>query len=430
MKTIALAWTYLWARPLAALLNVALLALGVACAGFVLIVADQFNRAFDRDLAGIDLVVGAKGSPMQLILSGVLHIDVPTGNVPLRAVQVLRQHPLVAQVMPLSLGDAVGGFRIVGSEPEYLAHYGAVLARGQAWQQPLQAVLGAQVAQGLRLDVGAQFSGAHGLGGGGNAHAAHPFTVTGVLAPCGCVLDRLVLTSLQSVWAVHEHAPRAGPAGMAARPQAAASGTAGHNAHDADHADEHDAADHDHVADDTREVTVALLRYRSPLAAVQLPRQINAQTGMQAAAPALEVSRLLRMLGAGTQVLRALAGVLLAVAGLSVFVALWNAVRERQGDLAMLRMLGAPPARLAALVLSEALWLAALAVALGLALAHGLAALLAQLLAAERSLPLQAWAWAPGESAAVLAALGVAVLAAAVPVWRAYRVDVAQLLQA
>ena len=131
------------ARPLAALLNVLLLALGVACAGFVLIVADQFDRAFERDLAGVDLVVGAKGSPMQLILSGVLHIDIPTGNVPLREVLALQQHPLVAQVMPLSLGDAVGGFRIVGSGPEYLAHYGAVLARGQAWQQPLQAVLGA-----------------------------------------------------------------------------------------------------------------------------------------------------------------------------------------------------------------------------------------------------------------------------------------------
>ena len=86
-----------------------------------------------------------------------------------------------------------------------------------------------------------------------------------------------------------------------------------------------------------------------------LPRQINADTSMQAAAPAIEVTRLLRLLGVGADVLRAFGGVLLGVAALSVFIALWNAVRERRTALAMLRMLGAPPGRVAGLVLCEAL---------------------------------------------------------------------------
>ena len=81
MKTVALAFRYLWAKPLAAVLNVLLLSLGLASASFVLLMAEQIDQAFERDLAGIDLVVGAKGSPMQLILSGVFHIDVPSGNV-------------------------------------------------------------------------------------------------------------------------------------------------------------------------------------------------------------------------------------------------------------------------------------------------------------------------------------------------------------
>ena len=89
MKTIALAWRFLWARPLAAGLNLLLLSLGLASLSFVLLVSHQITRAFERDLAGIDVVVGAKGSPMQLILSGVFHLDVPTGNVPLAAVKAL-----------------------------------------------------------------------------------------------------------------------------------------------------------------------------------------------------------------------------------------------------------------------------------------------------------------------------------------------------
>ena len=101
MSTLRFAWSYLWARPLAATLNVVLLSLGLASITFLLLVAQRVEAAFDRDLAGIDVVVGAKGSPMQLILSGVLHLDVPPGNVPLEAVQALKKNPLVAQVIPV-----------------------------------------------------------------------------------------------------------------------------------------------------------------------------------------------------------------------------------------------------------------------------------------------------------------------------------------
>src|ERR1035437_1216859 len=105
MKTLFFAWRYLWSRPLGAALNVLLLSLGLASITFLLLVGYQLSKAFDRDLAGIDVVVGAKGSPMQLILSGVLHVDVPPGNVPLKAVQALEKHPMVASVIPISLGD-------------------------------------------------------------------------------------------------------------------------------------------------------------------------------------------------------------------------------------------------------------------------------------------------------------------------------------
>src|SRR3989344_4540203 len=384
-KLARLSWRYLWSRPLAAVLNLLVLTLGLAAITLVLLVATQLDKAFERDLSGIDLVVGAKGSPLQLILAGVFHIDVPTGNIPLQEMQTLQKNPLVAQVIPLSLGDSYQGFRIVCTTPDYVAHYEATLAEGALWHQPMDAVLGATVI------------GSHGLGGGGHAHGNHPYRVSGVLAPCGCVLDRLILTSTESVWMVHETATAT------------------------------DAEDLE-ILKEEREVTVALVRYRTPMAAITLPRQINSDTAMQAAAPAIEVPRLLRLLGVGADVLRAFGGVLLAVAALSVFIALWNAVRERRADLAMLRMLGAPPGRVAGLVLWEALWLAAMASVLGLLLGHGLAHGLGWALQAQGLLPVTGLIWLPAEAGVPLMAAGVAALAALLPAMQAYRTDVADLL--
>jgi putative ABC transport system permease protein len=400
MKTLALSWRYLWARPLATVLNLLLLTLGLAAITLVLLTRAQLDRAFERDLAGIDAVVGAKGSPLQLILAGVFHLDVPPGNIPLRAAQALAQDARVAQLIPLSLGDSYRGFRIVGTTHAYPQHYGAQLAQGRLWQQPMEVVLGDQAALATGLQPGQQFAGAHGLADSGDApgHAAHPYQVSGVLAPCACVLDRLLLTATESVWEVHEVAHGKD------------------EAHETDHEDE------------TREITLALVRYRSPLAAASFPRYVNTSTNLQAAAPALEITRLLRMVGVGADVLRGFAAVLLLTAGLSVFIALWSAVRERRADLALLRMLGAPPRRLAALLLGEALWLAGLATVLGLVAGHGLTGLLGYLLAAQQSLPMTGWLWLGVELWVPALALIVATLAALLPALGAYRAEAGQLL--
>ncbi len=398
MKTLSLSWRYLWARPLAGALNVLLLGLGLASITFLLLVAHQVERAFDRDLAGIDVVVGAKGSPMQLILSGVLHLDVPPGNVPLAAVQALQKNPLVAEVIPISLGDNFRAYRIVGSSSAYPALYQAALAQGRMWRAPMEVVLGATVARTLGLRLGDTFVGSHGLGAGGHAHGDNVYTVVAVLAANASVLDRLILTDTASVWKVHED----------------------YTAVDAEDRKAMEAE---------REVTLALVRYKSPLAALSFPRWVNTSTEMQAAAPALEVTRLLHMLGLGTDVLRAFAGMLLLTAGLSVFIALWNAVRERRGDLALLRMLGAPPARIAALLLTEALWLGLMAALLGLALGQCFVLALGWMLGLDQSLLLGGALWPVALLWVPALALGVSLAAALLPALGAYRSDVLQLLQ-
>jgi putative ABC transport system permease protein len=242
-------------------------------------------------------------------------------------------------------------------------------------------------------------AGSHGLGDGGAVHDSKPYRVVGVLAPCGCVLDRLVLTSTASVWLVHE---------------------------DDSALDEEDRK----ALEAERELTMLLVRYRTPLAAVTLPRWVQAQPGLQAAVPALESARLFRMLGVGLDLLRALAALLLGVAGLSVFVALMHAVREREPDLAMLRMLGATPRHVATLLVLESVLLALLGLALGLAFGHGLTALIGSLLQAERSLVVTAWWWSAWHGGLLLLALLLALAAAAWPAWRLRRLDVTTLMQA
>ena len=399
MNVFTLSWHYAWSKPLSAVLNVLVLALGLGSLAVILMAQQRVQQALERDVAGIDVVVGAKGSPLQLILAGVYHLDVPPGNIALADVEALRRHPQVAQLIPISLGDNVNGFRIVGTTPAYPALYGGTLASGQWWQAPMQAVLGADVAKTTGLRVGDRFAGLHGLGAGGHAHGDQPYVVSGVMAASQSVLDQLVLTGTESVWAVHE-------TDMAT--------------------DAEDLA----ALQAEREITLALIRYSTPLAAVTFPRHVNVATNMQAAAPAYELSRLLRMLGAGADVLRALGVALVGVAALSVFMALWQAVRERRADLAMLRMLGAGPGKLAGLLLAEALWLAALACVLGLALAQGLMAGLPLLMPTESAGLVAATAWPVDLWAVPALAFAVAVAAAALPAWGAYRVDVAQLLNA
>jgi putative ABC transport system permease protein len=265
----------------------------------------------------------------------------------------------------------------------------------------MQVVIGTQVARDTGLQIGQRFVGSHGLGGGGHAHGDNPYRVRGVLKPCACVLDRLVLTATESVWQVHDKAME-GDTPLDAEDQAA--------------------------LDAEREVTLALIRYKSPLAAVTFPRFVNSSTNMQAAAPAVEITRLLHMVGVGTEVLRGFGAVLLLTAGLSVFIALWNAVRERRADLAMLRMLGAPPRRVAVLLLCEGLWLALLASLLGMLAGHALTGLIGVLLQEQQSLTVTGWTWVEGEWAVPALAVVVALLAALLPTWSAYRLDPLTLL--
>ncbi len=400
MNLATLSASYLRARALATGLQVMLFALGIGTITLLLLATTQLDQRMRRDAQGIDLVVGAKGSPLQIILSAIYHLDVPTGNIAYKQAKEISAHRAVKKTIPLALGDSYRGFRIAGTTHDYPALYGATLAAGRLWQQPLEAVIGAEVAARTGHALGAKFAGAHGLGDGGDAHEGADYTVVGVLAPSGTVLDRLVLTSVESVWAVH-----------------------------AQHLGIHDIATAAaQMKDEEKEYTALLVQYASPLAAAILPRYVNNNSDMQAASPAFETARLFSIIGVGVDLVRGFALVLVFSAALSVFIALYGALEERRYDLAIMRMLGASPLRLMALLLGEGMLLAGAGGLLGIALGHVFAEVAGIAMSAAQQGSITGRIWLPEEFVVLGLAVAVGALAALIPAWRAYRTDIAGTL--
>ena len=311
---------FLRERPWQFALAVTLCALGLASAVGIVWLQSVLESHARRQAEGIDIVVGAKGSALQNVLTAVYYLDVPNGNIRLSDVEKLRSHPQVAQVVPLAMGDSAAGARIVGAGNEFVDFYGATVASGALPSAPLEAVIGASVATRAKLKIGDQFVGAHGMSDGAEevgGHESYPYVVTGILKPTGRVIDQLVVTPMQSVWLVHEG----------------------------------------HTGATEPEATFALVKARGPVAMATLPRFINSIDGLQAAVPAMESARLLTSFDWVAVVVKAFAAILIFAAMASLLGALLQALARREPEIALLRAMGASRLRIASLVFGESLLL-------------------------------------------------------------------------
>ncbi|MGB3472431.1 MAG: ABC transporter permease [Erythrobacter sp.] len=428
---ISLALAYLRDRPLTTALNVLLLVIAVAMLVLLLQFGNQANDRFERDARGVDLVVGAKGSPLQLILSSVFHVDQPTGNIPLSSLDLLRRDPAVGRAVPLALGDNFNGFRIVGTDGSFAELYGTRIANGRTFDAPLEAVLGATVAADTGATLGQKFIGNHGLAdedGADQGHDHAPFQTVGILEPTGTVVDRLILTSYETVWDVH---------GIEQDQ---------HEEHDEESADHHHGADDlDHSAEPSPpprapailqasgnglepELTALLITYRNAAGAIRIPAMVNRQTQLQSAIPATETARLLELMGASLDGIRIFAWLLAVTGGLAIFVALLNMARSREGDLALLRVMGASRIQVCATVIMEGVITAALGAVIGWLAAHTLITLARSNFPALADMGLQAWQLMPAEAGLILAVLAIGALAALIPAVRVYNIDPARTL--
>ncbi len=409
MNLFSLVVSYLKAKPLNTLLNIVLLSLGIAVITILLLFSNQLKEKISDNTKGIDLVVGAKGSPLQLILCNIFHIDFPTGNIKLYEADRLAKHRLVKSAIPLALGDSYQNFRIIGTSKQYTELYKAELASGDWWQKNMEVVVGATAAELLKLKEGDTFESSHGLTKEGNAHEAHPYVVKGILKKSNSVIDNLLFTTISSVWSVHdEHAEEKHSIDSAFNPSRLVP-----------------SAD---ANDSTKEITSMLIKYRNPIAALQLPRFINGQTNMQAASPSFEAARLFSILGVGVEAMTGFAYVLIFISALSIFIALYNSLKERQYDLAIMRSMGARKSKLFVATLIEGTTLTLFGSIIGLALGHAVLYLFTALVEDSQKAGISGMIFYIEEVYLLMGSVVLGLVCSLIPAFQAYRTDIHKVL--
>ncbi len=349
-------------KPLNSVLSLALLIFGIGIISLMLQLNSLIKTQMDNNLKGIDMVVGAKGSPLQLILSAVYHIDSPTGNISVEEAEKIKNNRMVGSSIDLLYGDNYKGYRIVGTEEKFLDLYNAKIKEGKKWDEPFEVVVGSKIYSKLNIKIDDELVSSHGLRETGELHTDRLFKVVGLLEPSNSVIDQLIVTSPQSIWDLHDDHDH---------------GSEDHEeVHDHEHDEEHDHdhdeehehehdEEHDHEHDD-KEITAMLIKFKSPMNIIQFPRQINEDTNLQAAVPSYEISRLFKLFGFGIETLTYLAYLIIIVSAFSLFINLFNSMRERKYEMALIRTLGSSRRQLSMMIIFESLILTTVGFFIGL----------------------------------------------------------------
>ena len=419
MSILHLSWKNILNKPLNLVLNLVLFALGVGLISLLLLVNVQLEDKFEKNFAGIDLVIGAKGSPLQLILSSLYHLDAPTGNMPVSEAKAFLnpKHPIFKSAIPLSLGDSHKGYRIIGTNTGFIDLYAAKFADGKLFEENMEVVVGATVAKNLNIKLGDEFKSSHGLIEDENLvhEDAAPFKVVGILEKTGSVIDQLIVTKTQSIWAVHDEHDHE------------AEESTEHN--EAEHEHEHDEAEHSEdlplTSYEDKSITSLLVKFKGRnIQALNMARNINENTNFQAATPAIEINRLYTLLGVGEEALKAMALLIIFVSGLSIFISLFSSLRERKYELAVMRTLGARPGFLFQLIIFEGIIIAVLGCFCGIALSHGSMVLLADFLEKSYRYDFSAAIFLKEEIYIFGGSLVIGIIAAIIPAFQASKTDI------
>ncbi len=445
MNIFTLSWKNIVAKPLNSMMSVLLFALSIGLITFLTLLNDQLKKGLDNNLAGIDLVLGAKGSPLQLILNSMYHIDAPTGNIPIEEARPFLnpKHPLLLSAIPLSLGDSYGAYRIVGTPQTILTLYDARSVEGGLYKDDFEVIVGATVARKLHLHIGEEFYSTHGLEE--NPDMAHdhgsPFKIVGILSATGTVLDQLILCTPQTVWKVHEHN--------------ASSEQEEEDHKEGSHTDHsHSTEGHAHtsmpiitidssevkalsdsiiaslITQPEKEITSILLRFRSRtnFQALTLLRNINMNTGLMAASPALEINRLYAMMGSGTDALRYVAILIAIVAAISIFISLYTSLKERRYEMALMRVGGAGPGMLFRMIIGEGLWITILGLLIGIVAGHIGMELAGSILERGYKYQFTGFLWVDEEYYIIIGGFIVGLCAAILPAFQGSRTDLHKTL--
>jgi putative ABC transport system permease protein len=448
MRILKIAYQELLHKKGSTLIAILLVAIGMASISILGNAAQEMERRFNTNTKGIDMVVGAKGSPLQLVLSAVLHLDDPTGNIKIKDALKLVKNPAVKYAIPLAYGDNFQGFRVLGTNPEFIDFYGLNLVEGALPKGHFEALIGATVAQKTGLKVGDTFKTVHGSKEEGDLHE-HPFKVVGILAPTGIAVDNLLITDIQSVWDLHheehehahihhhhhnDHSHSHNHENNGEKKENQKDGEHAHNDHDCHHHHHHHHHDFEWrnaltPGNKNLEITALLVKFKGAMGLVTIPRQINENTPMQAALPGIELNRLYKLTGTGIAVFNTLALLVLITAALSILLALLGDIQKRYFEMALMRCFGATPLFLASLNILQAILLVLSGAVVGLIMAKTSSFWLDNLLAAQTTNGLLINHFTLLDLKLLALLLGLGFLAGLIPAIKAYRINIINTLK-
>ncbi|RBW62428.1 ABC transporter permease [Tenacibaculum sp. E3R01] len=323
-------------KPLYSFLSIFILSLSVTLLLGIQQLKKSFETQIENNLSQIDLVIGAKGSPLQLTLASVLHIDNPTGNIPYEDAKKIGKNSMIKLAVPISYGDNYKGYRIVGTTNQFISLYKAELKKGRKVQKAMEVILGNTVAKELHLKIGDSFLSSHGLIENNIEVHSDKLTIVGILKPTQKVIDRLIITNLESVWETHDH---------------------GNNEHheEQEHHEEHKHHEEheEHEEHEDKEITSLLVTFKNPRAFLTIPRKINKHTSMQAALPKYELGKLYKYTNIGLQTISWIGYLILIISCVIIFISSYKMIKERAFDLAILRTYGANNYQLIKMVIYE-----------------------------------------------------------------------------
>jgi putative ABC transport system permease protein len=410
-----LAWKNIWFKPLNTVLSVILLTSSVAIITTLILVEKQFEEKFSSNIENVDLVLGAQGSPLQLILSSVYQVDTPPGNISYDSAKVWMNHPFVEKAIPLAFGDNYRGYKILGTTTDYLAKYNAKVIYGVLFEKNFEVVVGSEIAKKLNLQVGEEFFGSHGDAEEGEVHENYAYKVVGIASKTGKVVDNLIICTIPTVWQMH-HQHKENPP----------HGEEGH-VHEPD---EHEHVEADLTIDEPNmEITAVLLKIRNQMAKLTWQRVIPQNTKMQAVSPAFEVNRLFGLFGIGVTALQYLAYGIMMISGISIFIALYTTLKERESEFALLRVNGARRFQLLKIVMMESLLLCVVGFVFGSILGRVALSMLSNASEADFKMSFDPYTFLwQKEGVLLVVTLLVGCIAALIPAIKAYNLNISKTL--
>ncbi len=443
MHLATIAFKSLRQRSLSSILTSLSVALGVMLMVAVLVIYGIISNIFNQQSIGYDLIVGPKGSPLQLVLSTVYRVAPPIENLPYSFYRKFKEREGIEAAIPVAFGDFTqqGNFPICGTTPDYFAHEFAprreFKVRGDFFRKPFQAVIGSQVARQNGWDLGSQLQLVHG-GGDGHVHD-EKFEVVGVLAPTGTPNDKTVFVHLAGFYSIAGHdkplaegikrerefygEPPLSPEEMAKQVEILDKKFGHHHEHKPGTQHFHD------IAEVQKEVTSILVKCdpRFPLLPPLIAADLKKGFQAQAVNPIIPMRQLMDdVLGNVRNILLVLTALIILVSGIGIFVSIYNSMAARKKEIAIMRALGAQRSTVFLIILAESLLLCVGGGLVGFLLGHGLVFAAAPIVEAKSGLLIDPLKFELVELVLLPALIALAALVGILPGLTAYRTDVAE----